>query len=218
MIMKSESSDNMSTPTPTPKARPAMRKTYAFTASSSNPSSYFTYTTNSKTAEKLPKIISNNTKKHKIAETSEKPKPKSQNSKSSTTQAEMLSSDTEEESLTALHNAAKRVLQKVLCRVETEEKGEVKQALYYLKKVLKQVKVESPLEIQLKQLNTKMNLLLRKQDSTITTTQKIAGKAVNLAQKQGTFATASESVQKQTTFAAAEPGPGQKQNTKPNLT
>ena len=72
---------------------------------------------------------------------------------------------------------------------------------------MKQANVESPLEIQLKQLNTKMNLLLRKQDSTITTTQKIVDKAVDLAQGQ-----------KQSTFATAEPGPVQKQSTKPNLT
>ena len=97
MDMESESSDNMSTPTPTPKVKPAMRKTYAFTASSNRPASLFTYTTNSKTAEKLLKTTSNNIKKHKIAETPERPKP-------STTQAEMLSLDTEEESLTALHS------------------------------------------------------------------------------------------------------------------
>ena len=57
--------------------------------------------------------------------------------------------------------------------------------------------MKSSLEIQLKQLNIKMDLLLHKQDSTITTIQKIAGKAVDLAQVQvqGKFATAeSESV------------------------
>ena len=74
----------------------------------------------------------------------------------------MLSSDTEEESLTELHSAAKRALQKILSRVETEKKVEIKQALYHLEKALKQVNVESPLEIQLKQLNTKMDLLLHK--------------------------------------------------------
>ena len=190
MDIRSESSDNMSTPTS--KSKPVTKKTYAFTVSSSSPTSLFTYTTNSKTAEKLLKINSNNTKKRKIAETPEKAKSNFQTPKANTRQAEMLSSDTEEESLTVLHIAAKRALQKILSRVETEEKVEVKQALYHLEKVLKQANVESSLEIQLKQLNTKMDLLLRKQDSTIITTQKIAGKAVDLAQVQvqGKFATA----------------------------
>ena len=144
------------------KSKPVTKKTYAFTASSSSPTSLFTYTTNSKTAEKLLKTNSNNTKKRKIAETPEKAKSNLQTSKANTRQAEMLSSDTEKKSLTVLHIAAKRALQKILSRVETEEKVEVKQALYHLEKALKQVNVESPLEIQLKQLNTKIDLLLHK--------------------------------------------------------
>ena len=175
MNMK-ESLDNMSTLTPTSKGKSVMKKTYAFTAINTSPSSLFTYTTNSKTAEKLSKI-NINSKKRKIAETSEKPK-------NHTKQAEIITSDTEEETLTALHIAAKRVLQKILSRVKTEKKVEMKQALYHLKKTLKQVNVKSPLKIQLKQLNSKMNLLLCKQDNTIITTQKIADKAVKLAQEQ----------------------------------
>ena len=119
----------------------------------------------------------------------------------------MLSSDTEEESLTELHSAAKRALQKILSRVETEEKVEIKQALYHLEKALKQVNVKSSLKTQLKQLNTKMDLLLHKKDSTITTTQKIADKAVDLAQ-----------VQVQDKFATAELESVQKQGTKTNFT
>ena len=72
MNIRSESSDNMSTPTL--KSKPVTKKTYAFTANSSSSTSLFTYTTNSKTAEKLLKISSNNIKKWKIAETSEKAK------------------------------------------------------------------------------------------------------------------------------------------------
>ena len=121
----------------------------------------------------------------------------------------MGSSDTEKKSLTTLHIAARRALQKVLSRVETEEKIEIKQALYHLDKALKQENAKSPIEIQLKQLNTKMGLLLCKQDSNFIITQKIADKAEELVQEQA---------QRQESSKAATTETVQKQSTKTNIT
>lgn len=201
MNTESESSDNMSTPTPTLKGKPFTQKTFAFTTSNNSSASIFTYTKNSKAVDKLSKTNINN-KKRKIVKTLKKPKV-------STRQTEIMSSDTEEENLTALHNAAKRALQKVLSKVETERKVKVKQALYHLEKALTQVKVESPLKIQLKQLNTKIDLFLHKQESTSITTQKMVNKAVEIAQEQA-------QVQEQIKTAASKTV--QKQSTKTNLT
>ena len=165
MNTESESSDNASTSTSTSKSA-KKAKSYAFAASNSS-ASMFTYTQNSKT------VLKNNSKKWKMLNTSQK----------LTNQTETILSDTEEKDLTAVYNTAKKALNNVLSKVKTSAKIEIKQALYYLKKALKQNSAENSVQTQLSQLNAKINLLLCKQDTTITITQKVVEKAVKTVKK-----------------------------------
>ena len=77
----------------------------------------------------------------------------------------------------------------MLSKVKTSAKIEIKQALYYLEKALKQNSAENPVQTQLSQLNAKIDFLLRKQDTTITITQKVVEKAVETVKKQSTNTT-----------------------------
>ena len=54
----------------------------------------------------------------------------------------------------------------------------IKQAIYHLEKALKQTTAQNPLQVQLQQLNAKMNTLLQKQDTATNTTQKVIKKTV----------------------------------------
>ena len=50
---------------------------------------------------------------------------------------------------------------------------EIKQAIYHLEKALKQTTAQNSLQVQLQQLNAKINTLLQKQDTATNTTQKV---------------------------------------------
>ena len=62
----------------------------------------------------------------------------------------------------------------------------IKQAIYHLEKALKQTTAQNLLQVQLQQLNAKMDTLLRKQDTATNTTSKVVEKTVEQAQQQTT--------------------------------
>ena len=92
--------------------------------------------------------------------------------------SESIDSDTEKKDLTAAHKTAKKALWNLLSIVNTERKMKIKQAIYHLEKALKQTTAQNPLQVQLQQLNAKMNTLLQKQDTATNTTQKVIKKTV----------------------------------------
>ena len=168
-------SDQMSTPTPTPKA--GKNKTFAFAVGSS-PTTMFTYTQTGKLAGKSFKntsasAININGKKRKTAGSPSPSKLQKLPEKPDT--------DTEDEDLNTTYKAAKKALWKILGGVNPEAKMEVRQAMYHLDKALNQTTTENPLQTQLQQLNAKMDTLLRKQDLTAATTEKVAQKAAQKA-------------------------------------
>ena len=54
----------------------------------------------------------------------------------------------------------------------------IKQAIHHLEKALKQTTAQNSLQVQLQQLNAKMNTLLQKKDTATNTTQKVVEKAI----------------------------------------
>ena len=54
----------------------------------------------------------------------------------------------------------------------------IKQAIYHLEKTLKQITAQNSLQVQLQQLNAKIDTRLQKQDTATNTTQKVIKKAV----------------------------------------
>ena len=90
----------------------------------------FTFVKTNKTAENQPK---SNVKKQKMKETLKK---------ITRIVSESIDSDTEKENLTAAHKTAKKALWNL---VNTEKKIKIKQAIYHLKKTLKQITAQNSL-------------------------------------------------------------------------